>query len=350
MSELLRILLPAVEAAAGRRLRPRDLDTIVLHNTGAIPPLRITGNGIAGEPGFNAVLAERGRPIYFCKCRPAGDPALTHEGAIGEILMRHPAMAAHVAPTRLERGDVMDVLVVQRLLGRPYHEVLVKEGDTMWPTSVDRVVGLVEQMAAHVGAALPALRGPATLRLAEEGRWALDALADRGLAAQRVKSLAMALERGGQVAAELQHGDLWPPNVLVNGTSWYVLDLELFGRIRVPLYDLLHMLHICSEVRHTRTSSRQQWIERVVRNDPTESRALDLVRRTAHRHQLAASSTFAALVYYAVDMAARVKARGAWTADWRQYLFQVERLADLIADGVGEATFTLRSAEDGPDR
>jgi hypothetical protein len=334
--------LPALEAAARRPFRAEDLDTIVVHNTGAIPPVRIPGDDSSGQPGFNVIVAERGRVSYFCKCRPAGDAALTHEGAIGDILTREPSTTAHVAATHLRRGDVMDVLVVRRLPGRPYYELLVKEGDARWMSSVATVLGLVEQMASCVGNALPALRGPAALRLADEGRWALSVLVDQGLSPGRADTLGAALARAGEVPARLQHGDLWPPNVLVDGASWYVLDFEQFGRIRVPLYDLLHMLHMCSEVRRPAAASEQPWAERLVTGDPAEARPVALTWRVAQRDRLPPASAFGALVYYVVDMAARVRARGAWSADWREYLAQAARLADLVADGVAtpERLFT----------
>jgi hypothetical protein len=334
VSDLLRALLPALEAAAQRTLRPEDLDAIIVHNAGAIPPVRTTPSDTSGQPGFNVVVAERGRPIYFCKCRPAGDAALAHEGAIAEILSRELSTAAHVAVSHLERSGVMDVLVLRRLPGRPYHELLVKQGEAEWLSSVELVIGLVERMAACVASAVPALRGPEVLRVADEGRWALAALeAEQGLARHRVEVLAATLAGGGEVTPWPQHGDLWPPNVLVDGTSWYILDLELFGRVRVPLYDLLHMLHICSEVRRSEAADRRPWVQRLVDGDPTEAGAKDLIRRTADRHGLSSSAVFSALVYYVVDVGARVRARGAWSADWREYLAQASRLADLIAEG-----------------
>jgi hypothetical protein len=334
VSDLVRALMPALRNAARRALRAEDLDLVVVHNTGAIPPVRSAANATAGQPGFNVLVAERGRPIYFCKCRPAGDPALAHEAAVGEILSREPATAAHVPAFHFERGGVMDILVVRRLPGRPYHELLVKQSDREWLSSVELVIGLVEGMATYVTAAIPALRGPDALRVAEEGRWALAALqAEQGLVARRADALALALAGGDEVTPRLQHGDLWPPNVLVDGRSVYILDLDLFGRVRVPLYDLFHMLCICSEVRRPETADRRPWAQRLVDGDPSEAGARDLIRRAASRHGLSSSATFAAFVYYVVDITARVKARGAWTADWREYLAQAARLADVIIDG-----------------
>jgi phosphotransferase family enzyme len=196
------------------------------------------------------------------------------------------------------------------------------------------VITLVETMAARVATAMPTLRGAGALRIADEGRWALDALQTaHGLAQHRLEVLAAALAAGGEVISELQHGDLWPPNVLVNGASWYVLDLELFGRVRVPLYDLLHMLHVCSDVRRPEAAGHRPWVELLLA-DPAEAGARQLIRHSAQRRGLSPASTFAALVYYLVDVTARIRARGAWTADWREYFAQAERLADLIAEGV----------------
>jgi hypothetical protein len=345
VSDLLRVLLPALEAAARRTLRSADLDAVIVHNTGAIPPVRGDAGAHSGAPGFNVVIGERGRPIYFCKCRPAGDPALAHEGAIGDILRRDRVTAAHIAAPHLQQGEVMDVLVLPRLSGRPYHELLVDQSEAEWLSSVEDMMRLVEQMSARVGAALPALRGPAASRFSDEARWALAALATgHGLAQRRSEALATALVAGGTTTALLQHGDLWPPNVLADRGKWYVLDLELFGRVRVPLYDLLHMLHICSDVRRPANADARSWIERIAIGDAAEAGPLGLIRRTAARQGLSPAATFAALVYYVVDIAARVKARGAWTADWREYVDQVERLADLIADGAATPDRLFKSA------
>jgi hypothetical protein len=330
VNDLLRALLPALQEAARRTLRPEDLDAIVVHNAGPIPPVHPGSH----EPGFNVVIAERGRPIYFCKCRPSGHAALAHEGAISAILARDPTTARHVAATHFERGSAMDVLVVQRLPGRPYYELLVKQTDADWLASVALVVGLAETMAAVITGALPALRRSETVRLLDEGQWALSALeTEQGLARHRVDALAAALEAGGEVDAPIQHGDLWPPNVLVEGTSWYILDLELFGRVRVPLYDVLHMLHNCSEVRRSGTADVRPWIRRLVEGDAAERGSRALIARAADRYRLTRAGAFGALVYYVVDVAARVRARGAWSSDWRGYLAQAACLADLIAEG-----------------
>ena len=156
--------------------------------------------------------------------------------------------------------------------------------------------------------------------------------------------LERALAAGHDAPARLQHGDLWPPNVLVDRGHWYVLDLELFGRIRVPLYDLLHMLHICSDVRRPGGRTGRPWIERISTGDASEAAPLALIRRIATRQGLSPVAMFATVVYYVVDIAARVKARGAWTADWREYVAQVERLADLIADGTATPESLFRVA------
>ena len=334
MSDLLGALLPALQTAAGRALRPEDLDLVLVHNTGPIPPVRRRASPKSGEPGFNVVVAEHGRPIYFGKCRPAGDPAIAHEGAVGEVLSRDPAVALHVAATHLARAGAIDVLIVRRLPGRPYHELLEKQSDDEWLSSVERVVGIVEQMATRVAAAMPSLSGTDAIPVVDEAQWALAALQEDGLESERVEALRTCLARGGAVKPRLQHGDLWPPNVLVDGDSWYVIDLELFGRVRLPLYDLFHMLHICSQVRRPANRAGPLWAERVLRGDRSEAGARELVRRTAERQALPAPAAFALLVYYVVDAMARVRARGTWTADWRHYLAEAARLADLIIGGL----------------
>jgi Phosphotransferase enzyme family len=230
------------------------------------------------------------------------------------------------------------------LPGRPYYELLEKQSDGEWLASVERVVGLVERLAACVATATPITGVPGELHLADEARWALTALqAEDGLTPERAQVLEMTLARGGAVSARPQHGDLWPPNVLVDRASWYILDLELFGRVQMPLYDLFHMLHICSNVRRPDTPDRR-WVERLVAGDQGEAGARDLVRRTAERQALSASTVFATLAYYLVDATARVRARGAWTADWRDYLAQVARLADLILAGIATPDRLLTSA------
>jgi hypothetical protein len=332
--DLLPALLPALRNAAGRTLSPANLDLIVVHNTGPIPAGSRAHHEGVGAPGFNVVVAERGLPVFFCKCRPPGDPALAHEATIGGVVARDPSSAGHVASFHLERGDVMDVLVVQRLPGRPYHELLVKQDDAEWLGCVESIVALVETMSDGVAAAIPALLGPANVVLSDEGRWGLSILeTDHGIAQSHVRALADALAQGGVVTPRLQHADLWPPNVLIDGSALYVLDLELFGRVRIPLYDLLHMLHVGSVVRHSRTDATRSWIERLVDGVRGEEGARKLITRAADRHALSPAATLGALVYYLVDMGARIRARGAWSADWRQYALQAVALAERILNG-----------------
>ena len=136
----------------------------------------------------------------------------------------------------------------------------------------------------------------------------------------------------------LQHGDLWPGNVLRQENSWWLLDYELFGAIRVPLYDAFHLLRTSDRIRRPRDGT---WVASLQQETAETAAARDILGRAARRHGLAPEEVAAAFVYYVVDCAARNWRRQASEDFWKPLFAEAETVADLEASGVNLAAALL---------
>jgi fructosamine-3-kinase len=140
------------------------------------------------------------------------------------------------------------------------------------------------------------------------------------------------------VPGRLQHGDLWPANVLRRGDSWWLLDYELFGEVRVPLYDALHLLRTSDRIRRPRAET---WVASLMDETAETAATRAILGRAAQRHGLTPAEVAAAFVYYVADGAARSWRRQAAADFWEPVLAEAETLADLEASGVNVAAMLL---------
>lgn len=177
------------------------------------------------------------------------------------------------------------------------------------------------------------LDGDPTCDLLAAAKWALDALLDAGISPELVCGLEAALAHAGTVPRMLQHGDLWPRNVLRCDDHWWILDFELYGRVQIPMYDALHLVRTTWDARPASRESRRAWLDYLMGNG-AESR---VYRETAVHAARAAALTPAqaggTLVYYVVDIAARLYLRRILARDVAPYLLEVSRLGEWLLSG-----------------
>jgi Ser/Thr protein kinase RdoA (MazF antagonist) len=123
---------------------------------------------------------------------------------------------------------------------------------------------------------------------------------------------------------ELQHGDLWPDNVLRHAGGWQLIDFAEFGDVNVPLYDLWHMI-------------RYRPRGRIARMRPFANR-WDAVRRQLissemRRLQLSPAEIGATRLFYLVHMAAYRTRHGVAFQFAEEYTSAVAAAGEQFARG-----------------
>ncbi len=303
---------------------------VVLNNVGLLP-----GDGgdteLLENRGFNMlVVDEAGVATHFCKWR--ANPA---ESSINDsVVARHsrtPALRAVVPETWVVRTDEIVGEVSRYLHGELLSELI---GDMQRVEMRDALVAIVaswEQARTSIVQLEPSVvAGTSDAAFIESAANALAGLRAAGCPQRDIDVLASALVQAGAVQHAPQHGDLWPRNILRVDGKWVILDFEFFARVQVPLYDACHLVRTTWDARAGRTA-RTTWIDELA-SDSAESHAYKHVLTSiAARLRLTPAQAGGALVFYVVDVAARIHRRS--RGDFARYLAEVRRLARWIAGG-----------------
>lgn len=189
--------------------------------------------------GFNLNVLVRGVPAFFAKCRAADEPELARSTAIRNCLAGDRLDGLSVSPAGIASSSRMTVQVSRYLLGSDLGKIVVRQSSAAY-LGLLRTVLHGNAKLSRIAMSEPGLLKPrpATLPLAVLKSGVVD---DMALLSQLDKgehsSLIAALHAAGEVPARPQHGDFWPPNLLmIDGRVW-VLDFDSYGEIRVPLLD-----------------------------------------------------------------------------------------------------------------
>lgn len=337
MNAELRELLRSMASDDGAR--EWEWDRVVLVRNGRKLPFFRNGGPLREEAhGFDLLLLGPDfRPRHYCKVRPREDPKLTHASRILEALATDPVLAGAVPPTRSRRTRNLQVQVTAYLTGPRLDHLLADMPTEAWTAAVDEVLDLAEAISRRLSGGAIDLRprgANEALPLRELARSGLDHLEEAGFIRGVRPLLEEALARAGTLPMTAQHGDLWPGNVIrSNGGSWQILDFEEFGRVRMPLFDTLHMLRT-SELARTGTPPGTIWLARL-RSGGSEAaaarRILDARRRAL---SLSPAATAGALVHYLVELAAWLHGvRRAPPDYWEPVLAELDHVAGVLRSG-----------------
>lgn len=347
MSDLVRELALGLARTDTDLAIPADATVMLVRNLGAVPPAQSVPTTAPAASGFNAILLDQvGRPTHFCKCRPAGDPRVAHEVSIARAARTQAPLSAHVPQSALASTPSLSAGVSPYEDGRRYDRFVGRQSTAEWSATIEEIVAVTERVSSAVTEARPDLAAELELILAAEANRGLEQLVRLEVPRKRRDALVRALVAGGGVRTTLQHGALRPSSVLLREAGWLLLGLGEFGRIRTPLYDLFHLLHMSfAHRRERREGAPALWIEalRDASDDSTAARAI--LRRAVRRFDLSPDSALGALAYYVIDLATRARHDG----DGRDALQagaldEVNRLADLLRQGAGPVAFGLAAA------
>ena len=334
MKRSLRQLLIAADLDGDlTRDMPHD-GILILENYGAIPPAVRKSGYYVWNRGFNILLLGRDDvPRYFCKCRPIADANLARETSVLLALNRDPVLRPVVPRTSGARDEEVQLQLSEFMSGEPYERTLPGLTQQAWLESMGQILGVARMVSARATTLLPDLvTAPAPLRV--DAADALTRLGAVGVAEDVLGGLDQALACAGSVPRLLQHGDLWPANVLWHRGSWRLLDFEIFGIVQTALYDVCHFVRNCWILREPQAAATTSWVARLA----SAGRDAELCRHAilGEARQLGLGPTQAAgvLAYYVVDVTAQLIRRGSAQAAWAPLMREVLAAADVLRAGV----------------
>jgi hypothetical protein len=193
--------------------------------------------------GFNLILLdEKGTPTHYAKCRPASVSETMHEANVLAAFATDPGLAEIIPPTHSASSSTLNVQVSRFIGDRPWDADSIRGNISAWTRAVREILAIVGRLADRALVLLPDQDIQVVAHPGEIVSPLLAALTPIGLPNESLKVLLAAVDLAPAVAACPQHGDLWPANLIErpNG-GWWLLDFEMYGRIRMPFHDVFHL-------------------------------------------------------------------------------------------------------------
>src|SRR5207302_1801795 len=180
---------------------------------------------------------------------------LERETAGLRALHSDPELCTIVPRASAARDSEVQLQLNEFVTGWPYERALPRLTELAWVESMAQILSVARMVSRRATDLLPSLlTTPAPAPLCVAAANALRELGAVGLAADVLQGLERALAGAGAVPPLLQHGDLWPGNVLWHHGSWRLLDFEVFGIVQTPLYDVCHFVRNCWTLREPRVA------------------------------------------------------------------------------------------------
>ena len=312
----------------------------VVDNSGPIRPSRLVPGDYAWNRGFNLVLYERtGKPCFFCKCRPAHRESFLREMELTRALSADPGLNGAVPATWTARSDTLLLQVSEFLPGPLLAERLPQMSETEWKGAMAQGLALNWRVAA-AGEVLLGADPAARINLAEAAEPAIEYLEQVAGVGQSLHPLREVVAQAGEVPSRLQHADLWPGNLLLCRGAWHLLDLEQFGTVRVPFYDVFHFVRTCWDLRRpTAVPARgQPWLRRLGLEPGPGSMTGTMLGEALLTRGLDPAHLPGLLAFYLADTAHRYHRRGVSYSpllmqNYQRILGEIAALSAVAGDG-----------------
>ena len=252
--------------------RPDQHRVVIVASRGAIPPPVSLPGDFVWNRGFNLLVLDKGgSPSHYCKCRPLDDHLLPHETRVRQVLSHDPRLSSLVPYACQTETRRFRLQASGYISGTPLNTMLRTLRPAELLSTLSQVLKAAEKVSRVAADLLPDLfHNDRPADLARDVDPALAYLGRRGVASVIITTLRNTLLAAGALPRRLQHGDLWPGNVVVTKRRWWILDFELFGQIQVPLYDACHLLRTSSDIVAT-PPSNDVWVNRLVQRNPLGS-------------------------------------------------------------------------------
>ena len=332
---------------------------VMLNNRGAIP--RPPGHDRDKVwHGFHLLLMDRrGTPTHLAKCRSADDPPLERECLVLGTLGTDPVLQRIIPQNHSASSEVFRLHLSRWLPGVTLERMAPRMAAGVWSAAVQSILERASLVSDRAAALLPDLLGPQpTISAMAEAADDIATLRREGVAPGTLDPITVALADSPPLPRPLQHGDLWPGNIISWGGDWWLLDFEVFGRVQVPLHDVFHLLRANPGpgVQTKRGLSAGPGVHRPGWSEPSRA----VLGGFAARLGLSPAAVGGAYLYYLVEVTARLHGRRAPHGFRAPYLDELrlvaadlekglplEALIPLPAVAIGRATSPPRHSNEG---
>jgi hypothetical protein len=308
-------------------------DIIVTNNVAAVPPVNETPGDYVWNRGFNVVILSRwGMPLFFCKCRGVNDTKLAHESRSMTALRKVAHLQPYIPRVAVVQSDRLRVMITQFLPGTPLNDLLNGALQRRMVAIVRQTLEGITELSRHSTKALPQFAEAGPIDILRETEEPLKYLADVGLSPDRASVLRNVVRGVPSLPRQLQHGDLWPANIVRAGRRLWFIDFEMFGTVQVPMYDVFHFLRTCTDGWTTRNDGG--WVNRMTRDGPETDLVRTCAGAAAGRLGLDMTQAVAALVFYIVHFSSTTHKRNPDGVVWKAFFQEVEALAKALQHDV----------------
>lgn len=307
---------------------------IMVRNFTPVPPL-------PGPPtwGFKfLILGRTGTPEWFGRCGWGTPEVMRTESALLDALSADPVTAQHVPESRTARDGASMVQISRHLGPAAYHLTIRQRSAAQWAQDATAILTVCETVMARARA-FPAghfTADPVAFRRRQfEGD--CDVLAAAGIDTSCLHRWRTLLDPLLVTApCVLQHGDLWPANVLKAEGRWWLIDFTECGMVWMPGYDLFLLLV------NSPTGFSTAWIA------PTPGVALDswdaarqqVMAQFVRRHMLSAHQLGLLLLYFLVRLTAHRLRPGVPAELSSHWLAEIRRVDAFLEAGQAPAHLT----------
>ena len=269
---------------------------IMIRNYGSVPEFPGVPPDSA-KRGFRLVLlGDDGTATHFARCDAAENAQFRRECAVLAGLQDVPSLAGTIPPIRTASAGAMRVQVMPFVRSPSFTDLISPLFPDRWLRDTQEILDLTRRVAVEVDRVLITQRerGSSVSVVAEADR-DLRRLENFGIPVQSLHAIRGAFSEVRPLPRQLQHGDMWPDNVLRHARGWQLIDFAEFGDVHVPLYDMWHMIGYRPRGRLARLPFN---------SDRWESAAHRLIASEANRLELSPAEIGATRLYYLVHMAA----------------------------------------------
>jgi hypothetical protein len=216
---------------------------ILIRNYGSVPePAGVPVD--SANRGFRLVLlGDDGKATHFARCDTAANPQFKRECAILVGLQSVQALAGSIPRIRTAAAGALRVQVMPFVSSPSFTGLISPFGPQRWLRHTREILDLTRQVGIEVDRLLAKEKALSSkVSVQDEVGRDLPRLEAFGIPAASLHAIVDALREMRPLPRELQHGDMWPDNVLRRPGGWQLIDFAEFGDVNVPLYDMWHMI------------------------------------------------------------------------------------------------------------
>lgn len=305
--------------------------TVMFNNRGAVPRPPHHDSDYVWR-GFHLLMVDqRGTPTHFAKCRAADDSPLERECRVLEALGADPVLRRTIPQNRSACSEAIRLQVSRWLPGVTFERIAPNLEAAAWGAAVQTILERASLVSDRAAALLPDLLSPQPMiDPMAEATDHLTTLRREGIEPGLIDPITVALTGAPQLPRRLQHGDLWPGNIIRWDDDWWLLDFEVFGRVQVPLYDVFHLLRASPG----RRANSSRWLGA----DDAPPCAWTDVSRAVLAHfiatlELTPAAVGGAYLSYLVEFTARMHSRGAPPRFRAPYIEELRLVAAELESG-----------------